>query len=223
MENFTGYPKFILNVENGQAFMTAKAANGILGSKDNFYRLVCDEGWFLPALKTRAITNDYLLRVIRNQVFRVQKNQVLTPPPEKKVWSKLDLLAFIQAQVGVGRDIGLTPEKMPDRQWLLTIAYSFSQDLEVFTGVRLDEEIISIPTTFLEKLAFFDPYSRMSSRNIFKKSSTRRLQEESKKVEQRISKKNRRRELLNQMVGRIDSQVDLLRGNHAMAEEDQDI
>lgn len=81
--NNSNMPKFILNIENDMAVMTLKSANGVLGSKQNLYRLVTDEGFFLPAYPSRAITNNYLLGNISGKYYRFYKNNIPNPAPVK--------------------------------------------------------------------------------------------------------------------------------------------
>lgn len=170
MENIQNrnWPSFIISIKNGQAVMTQKAANAICGSKENFYRLVEEEGYFLPSLKSRAITNDYLQGILTGRYFQFLRNQIQNPPAVKKEWSKIDLLAFIQGRIGQN-DLGFGPEKMPDRAFLQKVTYSLYPNLEIFFGVRAEEPLIRLPASFIERLNFFDPYNQNKGNVAFKK------------------------------------------------------
>lgn len=209
------WPKFILNVQDGCAFMTQKAANGVLGSKENMYRLVDEDGWFLPALKTRAITTDYLMKVVKGEVFRIQKNQLINPPSEKKVWSKIDLIAWISERCSP-LPLGVTPTKLPDRRWLVSIAYGYDHNLEIFTGTQPNDVIVSLPLKFLEKMAFFDPFLKPSSKPIFQRSADVRARDDTDKIRRRVSKKQRRKNYLAQEINKLSDDIMVLEGNEEM-------
>ena len=100
-----------------------------------------EDGYFLPNYKSRPITIKYLLEVYKNEVFRCLKIHVSNPPKEKKIWSNLDLLVYI-TQHSSPKKLGFNYNQMPDRNWLLTIAYSFNKDLEIFSGIEENNNLI---------------------------------------------------------------------------------
>lgn len=130
----------------------------MLGSRENFYRLVCEEGYFLPALSSRAITNEYLRGVLSGTFQQLRSNELRQPPKMKKEMSKIDMLTFIQEVVGGNRELGFGPGNMPDTDYFIAICYSLNQDLEMFTGVQMNEQVVRIPVSFLDRIKFFDPY-----------------------------------------------------------------
>jgi len=181
----------------------------VLGSRENVYRMLDEDGYYLPSIKSRAITCSYLLKVYRNEVFRVEKSYVLTPPSEKKIWSNLDLLAYIEKKC-YPKPLGFSPNTMPDRKWLLAIAYSFDKNLEVFTGILAKEEIVGLPLEALNGNKFFDPLAKKSKRPIFMKSDAQKDIEQKDKIQRRLQRKDRRKLFLQQQVRKIELEIDEL-------------
>lgn len=189
--------------------MTQRTANAICGSKENFYRLVHDEGYYLPSFKCRAITNNYLQGILAGRYFRFYKNQIQIPPEIKKEWSKLDLLAFIQGRVG-NADLGFGPEKMPDRAFLQNVVYTLDPTLEIFSGVRRQEPLVRLPATFLERLKFFDPDDKNLGNIAFKKTPEQKREEVRDKFQKRLRKKERRRQYMIQNENKLLSEIDMI-------------
>ncbi len=105
------------------------------------YRMLDEEGLFLPSIKYRAITCNYMMKVFKKEVFRVKIAIIKNPPRERKTMSNIDLLAFIEGKA-YPVPLGIGPNNLPDRKWLLTIAYSYDHRLQIFTGLNEDEEIV---------------------------------------------------------------------------------
>jgi hypothetical protein len=208
--NNQGYPYFILGIENGMAMMTLKAANGILGNKENFYRLVQEEGFFLPALSSRAVTNDYLRGVLSGKVYQFRTDQIRTPPKPKKEWSKIEMLTFIQSRLGQERELGFGPNNIPDNEFLLAVCFTLDPNLEIFTGIKEAEEIVQIPVNFLERIKFFDPNLRNVRSNVIQKSTAQKQREKRLCLEKRRNRKMRRTNLIEREAGRLQSEVDAL-------------
>jgi hypothetical protein len=219
--NNNPYPNFILGVQNGMATMTLKAANAILGSKENFYRLVQDEGYFIPALSSRAITNDYLRGVLNGTFYQFLSRQIMTPPKPKKVWSKIEMITYIKTRIGLERDLGFGPTNMPDEDFLVTICYTLDQNLDMFTGIKEEDEIIAIPVNFLDKLRFFDPNCRGSRNNVIPKSNQQKEKEKRVRLEKRRNRKIRRVELINSEKSKLESEVDYI--TDLLQERDENI
>jgi hypothetical protein len=186
--------------------MSAKAANGIIGDKKNLYRMVEEEGAFLPKFKSRAITTRYLTGVLSGEFFKFEKSKTLMPLPEKKIFSKIDLLALICEKMG-NIDLGFSPDHMPDRHFLLSLVYSLSPNHEIFTGVTDDEKTVKIPLKFLQNLLFVNPDANTSRSKTFKLSGQERKEKEDKKLKRRILKKKRRQGYLSSILSKLGSEV----------------
>jgi len=163
-----------------------------------------------------------MIKVMKGEIFSCQKQQIRIPPPEKKPWSKLDLIAYISTRIKP-MNLGFTVDKAADRNWLLSVAYSFDCNLECFTGTSNEDIQIGIPVKYLENGNFFDPYTKKSIRPIFLKDDKQRDVIEKKKVEKRIIKKNRRRELLMDEVRKLERNINDLVGNDMEHNSDDDV
>ena len=68
--------------------------------------------------------------------------------------------------------------RLPDRNWILNLAYSFDSDHEIFSGAKKNDQVVSIPLRILQKAKFFDPYSAERKKSVLKKSDEQRKIEE---------------------------------------------
>ena len=187
----------------------------VLGSKQNVYRLAEEEGWFLPKYTSRAVTVEYLMDVLSGRVFRCLKSDVKNPPYEKRIWSNIDIIAWLEIKVAPTR-LGISYARLPDRNWLISLAFSYDQQLEIFTGAQPNDQIVSIPLKLLEQVKFFDPYMRSSKRPVLKKSDDQKKIEESEILKKRRFRKERRADFLanqtrklHQEISELDAEMDL--------------
>lgn len=191
----------------------------MLGSKENIYRICESEGWFLPKFSSRAITVDYLFKVLNAQVFRCQKADICHPPNEKRIWSNIDLVAYLDQRVAP-LPLGISVANLSERLWLLTVAYTFDPHLEIFSGIQQSDQIVSIPLRLLDQYKFFDPLLKQSKKPVLKKTSEQKVQEERDILEKRRFRKERRCLYLNNQarklgaeISDIDAELDLNRPN----------
>jgi len=146
MENNTNLPSFIKGItQQGYAQMPMKYANLILGSKSNLYRMVAEEGWYLPKKESRCCTAKYLFGVIGGYYFRILVADVKFCVDEKVRLPKIDLIAHLETKVLNGPKLGFGPESLPDRTWLLNVLFTFQPEHEVFSGITEVEKIVEIP------------------------------------------------------------------------------
>ena len=147
IENKINLPSFVQSVNNNLAKIPISIANSVLGSKQNLYIIVESEGWFLPKLKSKAISNAYLFEVLLGNVHRVKSNPITPPPPEKIRWKKIDLVTFIDDECLQGqKKLGFTQTKLPYRRFLLTLLYYYKKDHKVFLGAAFSSEAsVEIP------------------------------------------------------------------------------
>ena len=145
MQSESQIPKFILSIQNGFAQMPISYANLILGNKQNLYRLVMEEGYYLPKSDSRCCTARYLFDVMAGSVFRILVKDIRISLEQKKKWPKIDLICHIEQNFLNGQKFGFGPEKLPDRQWITNVLYTFDPNHEIFSGVRNLEKIVEIP------------------------------------------------------------------------------
>lgn len=205
-----GYPPYIKAINNGMASLTLTSANAILGSKQNLHRLVIEEGFFIPSLSSRAITNQYLMGVLGGiyQQFRI--NQIRNPPKPKREWSKIDMISFITSRLGNQTQLGFGPTTLPDKDFLVTISYNLDPNIEMFTGVDSEEDIVQIPVSFLERIRFFDPALKSQKGSVIKKTEEAKERQKRSILERRKRRKMRRNQLLVKESGKILSEIHAL-------------
>jgi hypothetical protein len=209
-------PSFIVEVRDGYAKMPLRYANLIIGNKQNLHRLVSDEGWYLPKKDSRCCTSKlfnlyrYLFDVMGGWVFRIQQSQVKFCLNEKKRWSKIDIVAFIETRLLNNITLGFTIENLPNRDWLINVLFTLDSNHEVFTGTGEIEKLVEIPMKlffsyrFLEKLNFLDSEGNKNFSGLIKNNKQERAMIETMKKEKKIVKKQRRKEYLTQSLRKIE-------------------
>ena len=145
MQNDPQIPKWILNIQNGYAQMPISYANLILGNKSNLYRLVSEEGYYLPKSDSRCCTARYLFDVMSGTVFRILVKDIRISLDQKKKWPKIDLICYLEQNFLNGQKFGFGPEKLPDRTWITNVLYTFDPNDEIFSGICSAEKIVEIP------------------------------------------------------------------------------
>ncbi len=138
-------PKFVLGVVNGQARIPISYANLLLANRENLYRMVSAEGWFLPESESKAVTVNYLLGVSSGKFFRIRVSEVHHYPAEKKTWKKLDLFIYLSDVHLRSVNLGFDYLHLPDRNYLLSILYTLEPTHEVFSGLGLSEKVVEVP------------------------------------------------------------------------------
>lgn len=142
-------PGFIVSCENGWAKMPLRYANLILGSKTNLYRLVKEEGWFIPKQEARASTVKYLLEVVQGACFRIKQTDVKPYTTERTKWSKLDILSYLQSKHLLNVRLGFTIENLPDRNWLLSVLHTIEPSHEIFSGTSECDKYVDVPLKYI--------------------------------------------------------------------------
>lgn len=114
------------------------------------------------------------------------------------------------------KSLGFTPTALPDRRWILNIAFTLLPNLEIFTGGNKIDDIVGIPIEFLQNNAFFDPYLKPSKRPIFLKTEETRAREKEFKLRKRLMKKERRANYLeiegrkiNEEISDLQAEIDI--------------
>lgn len=102
---------------------------------------------YLPAIESKAISDDYLLKILRKKVFTI-KRQDVHPAPELRV--KVGSLELIEELKDLVQeiDLGFDVVKPPDRNFLVNVLYSLNSQHKFFSADSeepkriLDEEYI---------------------------------------------------------------------------------
>lgn len=147
-----------------------------------------------------------MIKVLSNSVFRCLKTDVQNPPHEKKTWSNIDLIAWLE-QKCAPTQLGISPLKLPDRHWLVTLAYSFEPNLEIFTGAETKDELVSLPLRLLNKFKFYDPFIKPCKKGLLKKSEEHKRIEKRDILLKRRAKKERRFAYLESEAKKVNADI----------------
>lgn len=109
--------------------------------------------------------------------------------------------------------LGFTPTSLPDRRWIINIAYSLIPQLQIFTGNNDIDELVSVPLEFVEGAAFFDPYIKVSKRPIFTKTQETKDREKIYKLRRHLAKKERRVNYMHSEARRINNEISEIQAN----------
>lgn len=146
------------------------------------------------------------MSVLAGRVFRCKKTEIINAPYEKKTWSNIDLIAYLETRTAP-TPLGISIGRLPDRQWLITLAFMFDPNLEIFTGARPSDQLVSIPLRILEQAKFFDPYSSATKMPVIKKSGEQKQKEEIEALQRRRIVKERRANLLQNQVRKLGAEL----------------
>ena len=103
------------------------------------------QGLYLPCITSKAITEDYLLKVLKKTVTTIARANINPAPEVRKKVSTQELLEEIGKLTGE-KNLGFDLYNMPDKEYLLNILFSLKKDHPFFTikeessKLSLDEE-----------------------------------------------------------------------------------
>ena len=137
--------KFIMSCKDGYATMSIRYANLILGNKQNLYRLVSEEGYYLPRYDSRCITTNYLLEVMKGSVFRICATDVKVCLSERIRYSKIDMISLLETKYLGNTKLGITPDALPNREWLVNVIYTIDPYHDMFVGTSETDKLVDIP------------------------------------------------------------------------------
>jgi hypothetical protein len=196
------------------AYMLSTYANLIAAVKDNLYEIAISQVFYMPKIDSKVVTTDYILKVIKGEVFRIMESEIKYHKIEKQRWTKTDICAYLQNEVIVGTDLGWPSYTMPDRAFLLNVQYTFRPEHEIFCGIELDDHIVSIPLCVLNKFSFINPGSISVTSKIFKKSKLEKEQQRMKVLEKKGVRKNNRIKYLINSVAKNEHELKMLEKKH---------
>ena len=129
--------------------------------------------WFLPPYSSKGVTRDYLLKVNRNTVFRVNNNELkrfeveLSREAQKKIGTinnallvrKLNILLHAQGRM----ELGFTEYEIPESNWLHKVARFIDQTnlLEIFERPVRPEPPLTRESTVCSRIY----YGRVNASN----------------------------------------------------------
>jgi len=99
--------------------------------------LVNQKGLYLPNLETKAITDKYLIGVLKGEFFRIERTACKVPPKPTKRVSVPDLIEILEklSQKTLGFDV-LTP---PNKEWLVSVIYALDANHDLFAPIHAKE------------------------------------------------------------------------------------
>jgi hypothetical protein len=150
-----------------------------------------EKGYYLPDIRSRIITTDYLVKVSKGINFGIKSDQIKSHPLERKRWSSLDMVSWLSNRL-YPLELGFSSNKLPNRKWLLDVVWSIEPKHEIFDGGEVYEELVEVPIEFLENSCFLDPYISATRRPIFLKTPETKRKEKRQMIKRRILRKERR-------------------------------
>lgn len=142
----SGHPlgNFCNLVDSSNISMPIEMANNLLGSKEQIYNTLNKMGYFLPDFNCEGVTVDYLFKVVRAEVYFVYENQIKKHPKERKKYSKIDLMSYLESKIFQGKS-GFKFPYLPNKSWLLSILFLHYPNHEVFSGLEIGNVMVTVP------------------------------------------------------------------------------
>ena len=138
-------PSFVKSVHGENALIPLKFANCILSSKKNLYKIISEDGWFIPDYKSRAINSKYLFNTLAGTIFRIKQSEIRRHPIIKLKFAKIDLICIIKDRLGNQEELGYDIEHQPDHDYLYDLCFTLDPTLQCFTGIESDDKMVLIP------------------------------------------------------------------------------
>ena len=120
--------------------------NSFLKNKRSTYDFLTSVlGLYLPSITSKAVTEEYLLKVLKKSVVTINRASINPAPEVRKKITTQELLEEI-GKLTLGKDLGFDLYNMPDKEYLLNILFSLKKDHPLFTikeessKLSLDEE-----------------------------------------------------------------------------------
>lgn len=116
----------------GDTKLTLEEAKDMVKTKENLYKAMIRNRWYLPSFKSSIVTQDYM-KGVREKVYfcptyEQLKLQPCPDPPPKELL--LDEVVKITADKGL--DIGASDNRVPDKAWLITMLGYLDPEHEFF-------------------------------------------------------------------------------------------
>jgi hypothetical protein len=102
--------------------------NSFLKNKRSTYEFLSNvHGYFPPSFESKAITEDYLFKVLQKKVFLLKREEVNPAPEQKQRDTIPELMEELKKYTG-GKELGYDFINPPDKQYLLDALYSLKKD-----------------------------------------------------------------------------------------------
>ena len=114
-------------------------------NKASLYRILVNNlGFYLPEETSKAITEAYLLSVLRGEVFTLKLSEVKTIPIKNDFSvTKTELIEEIKKKTQ--KNLGFTLSTSPDRNWLIDVLNTLDPENKLLKGDPLLQFTRQIP------------------------------------------------------------------------------
>ncbi|CAD8169671.1 unnamed protein product [Paramecium pentaurelia] len=118
--------------------ITIEEANRLVGSLKSLYTGLVLKEYYLPKFKSASFKSEYLLGFVQMRVFTCQAKNIKIAYLIKEA-TKIDLYRELHQLVGKEIDLGLTSQKLPDREWLINVLYFVSPNHSYFKQLTTNQ------------------------------------------------------------------------------------
>ena len=116
--------------------ISLSSLNKLLGSVQNFYMALVDQGWSLPKFNRNCITFQYLWNVFMGSCFRIKRSELKKGFLFKKI-SKKELFETLNLVIP---NLGFSNEKIPEKEWLIDVFFTIQPENDIFKKMKQDCE-----------------------------------------------------------------------------------
>jgi len=104
--------------------------------RPTLYKILIEQGYYLPAKKATCCTKSYLGRVQRNEVFTMKIEGLMPFGNEKEVkLEKGDLIKILKEKIE--EDLGFPVNSSPDKKWLLDVLHTLDPENKFLENLPL--------------------------------------------------------------------------------------
>lgn len=118
----------------------------------SMYEFLEMEGWYLPEFQKhgnvhRCFDEDYLMRLILEQAFRIQRSEIRVAPTLKRSCKKEELVGILDKLVENRTNFG---PRTPPKEWIVNVIHTIDPKNSIFVPVtQLKDEILrKIPNEY---------------------------------------------------------------------------
>lgn len=117
------------NIDN----FNIRMLNNFCKNKKGVYELLSSSlGLFLPKFESRAVTEQYLMKALKKEIFLMERKDMRPAPSLKEKVSCSDLFDEI-SKILAGKNLGFDYNNLPDKQYLCDVLFSLKNDHPFFT------------------------------------------------------------------------------------------
>jgi len=113
--------------------VSASAFSLKVRDKKDLYELASRNGFFLPSYKSRAVTEDYLIGILRNEIWCPRAADIRIVKCVKPPTVDVLLGKFREVTLLYGHDkVYISDKRPPDAKWLVAVVGTLLPDDEIF-------------------------------------------------------------------------------------------